>query len=103
MNPDGLRRYNTAREASDAPKSILKRFTPGASEISEIPIDTDVPMPPDEGSVARAVRKLSVGDSFVVYTHAHRMAAYQAATKLGVTVKSKKTRGTQEARIWRIK
>ena len=69
----------------------------------EIPIDSDVPMPPDEGTVARAVRKLNVGDSFIVNTHAHRMAAYQAANKIGVTVKSKKTRGTQEVRVWRIR
>jgi hypothetical protein len=69
----------------------------------EIPIDTDIPLPPEEGAVARAVRKLAIGDSFVVYTHAHRMAAYQAANKIGVTVKSKKKSGSAEARVWRIK
>ena len=71
--------------------------------MDEIRIDSDVPMPPDEGAVARTVRKLNVGDSFVVYTHAHRMAAYQAANKIGVTVKSKKKSGSAEARVWRIK
>ena len=71
--------------------------------MNEIQIDNDVPMPPDEGMVARAVRKLKVGDSFVVHTHAHLMAAYQAASKINVTVKSKKSKFSQERRIWRIK
>lgn len=69
----------------------------------ELKIDSNVPIPPEFGKVARAVRKLKVGDSFVVFNHTDLMAAYQAARKAGIVVISQKKRTSEERRVWRKK
>ena len=71
--------------------------------MDEIPIDHDIPLPQEFGRIARAVRSLRVGDSFLVHSHQDLTSAYTAAKKAGITIKSEKKKDSQERRVWRKK
>jgi len=66
-----------------------------------IKIDKNIPMPTKGGSgVSAALRKLGIGDSFLVGLE-HRASVRPAAARLGVRI-TVRTLENDQIRVWRV-
>ena len=65
-------------------------------------IEKGIPIPDRrrDGGITGTLRKMSVGDSFLIPAEMNRASAHIAATKLGITITTRKqSDGT--VRVWR--